>query len=326
MLKKLGVIVTVLVLFASIVGAQSPFQGSPSETYYMITFLSGINFWKACFSGFEAAAELLGVRAVYTGHPTFDINGEVTVFNQVAAKKPAGIAVTAINPDAFVKPINEAIEKGIPVVTFDSDSPDSKRYSFIGVGNKNAGAAAAHFIAKLLGGKGEVALLYSVGQGNVEERVQGFLETVERHYPGLKVVAKVNDGGEQLTATRNMAAALQAHPEIDAIFCVDGVAGVGGAQAVKETGNVGKVKVLAFDVDPAVISYVKSGIIDGTVVQGMSAMGFWSMMALYLLQHNLVPEAYIPKFVDCGVIIATKDNIADVLDAQGLTPTGLPKK
>ncbi|MBO8140398.1 MAG: substrate-binding domain-containing protein [Thermosipho sp. (in: Bacteria)] len=326
MVKKFLFFLIVLLLVVNVLGTQNPFQGTKDETYYMVTFLSGISFWKACFSGFEAAADMLGVTAVYTGHPTFDINGEVTVFNQVAAKNPAGIAVTAVNPDAFVKPINEAVNNGIPVVTFDSDSPSSKRYSFIGVGNKNAGAAAAHFVAEVLNGKGEVALLYSIGQGNVEQRVQGFLETIESSYPDIKVVAKVNDGGDQLTATKNMSATLQAHPEIDMIFCVDGVAGVGGAQAVKETNNVGKVKILAFDVDPAVISYVKSGIIEGTVVQGMSAMGFWSMMTLYLLHHNLVPEAYIPSFIDSGVIIATKENIDEILDSQGLTPMGLPKK
>jgi len=327
--KGILVLLVVGTLFLSVLGFANPmssttsvFSGSSTETYYMVTFLSGINFWRACYYGFEVAGKQLGVNTVYTGYPTADISGEVNTFNAVAAKNPAGIAVTAFNPDAFVAPINAAMKSGIPVVTFDSDAPNSMRLSYVGQSNSYQGSQAAQFLASLLGGKGKIALLYTIGQGNIEERVGGFLSTI-KNYPSIKVI-QVNDGGDQLTATKNMSAAIVSNPDLNAIFCVDGVAGVGGIEAVKETGNVGKIKLLTYDVDPSVIAAVHDGMVSATIIQGMAAEGYWSMMFLYAAYHHLTPSN-LPPSVNCGINFGTAQNINELLNEEGLTPTGLPK-
>ncbi|HEX2953417.1 MAG TPA: substrate-binding domain-containing protein, partial [Bacillota bacterium] len=251
MKKTYGVLCIILLIASATVFAisKNPFVGDPKEEYYMVTFASGIEYWRDCFAGMKGAAKLLGVKAIYTGAPQADVNQEVTVLEQVIAKKPAGIAITCANPDGLKAPINKAIAAGIPVVTFDADSPSSDRYSYLGTSNFNAGATAARYMGKLLGGKGEVAVSTVTGQLNHEERKAGFIQTLAKEYPKIKVVATGNDNNDQTKAATLVAGFLQAHPNLKGIFCTDSLGGVGAGVALREAKAVGKVKIISFDTD-----------------------------------------------------------------------------
>ena len=108
---------------------ENAYVGNPEDTYYMISFLSGHPFWIGCRKGMEAAAEQLGVQTMYGGDPEYDVNKAVAAFEQIAATKPKGILLTCISPEPFVEVINNAVDAGVPVITFDTDSPNSKRLS-----------------------------------------------------------------------------------------------------------------------------------------------------------------------------------------------------
>ncbi|WP_271629165.1 substrate-binding domain-containing protein [Caldicellulosiruptor sp. DIB 104C] len=293
-------------------------KGSPKEEYYMVTFASGIEYWKGCFKGMKAAADLYGVKAIYTGAPQFDVNQQVTVLRQVIAKKPAGILVTCANPDALKAPIDEAIKKGIPVVTFDADSPKSLRYSVLETGNYNAGAMAARYLGKLLGGKGEVGISTVAAQLNHEQRKQGFIDTLKKEFPGIKVVSIVNDENDSTKAARGVAAMLQAHPNIKGIFCTVAPGGVGVATAIKEANKVGKIKIVSFDTDKGTLDLIKQGVIDASIAQGTWNMGFWGMTFLFYLKHGIVNPVDnwkkfginpLPPYIDTGTMVVTKQNV-----------------
>lgn len=299
--------------------SSNPFVGSKSEKYVMVTFVSGIEYWKGAYKGMQEAGNNLGVTTQYTGANNYDINEEVTVLNQVIAQKPAGILLTCINPDALKEPINNAIKQGIPVVTFDSDSPDSSRYSFLATSNEEAGVMAARALAKLVGGKGDVGVVTVLGQLNHEQRTQGFKETIAKEFPNMKVVSVQDGKSDQVTSAQVAASMMQADPNLVGIFATEASTGVGVATAVKEANKVGKVHIVSFDTDKGTLDDVKSGIIDATIAQGTWNMGYWGMMFLYNLKHNLVHPidgdwkkanvAPLPPSVDTGVNIVTKDNV-----------------
>jgi len=299
-------------------GSSSAFQGSSSETYYMVTFLSGIEYWKGCFAGMQAAAKDLGVKAVFTGAPQYDINQEVTTMQQVIAKHPAGILVTSINAQAMTPVINQAIAAGIPVISFDSDAPQSKRYAYLGTSNIEAGQKAADYLGQALGGHGEVAVITTPGELNLDQRVQGFKDEMAAKYPGVKVVAVQNGNSDQIKTAQVTSALLQTYPNLAGIFCTEADEGTGAATAVQEAGKTGKVKIVSFDTDKATLNAIKSGQITATVAQGTWNMGFWGLMDLFAIHHNLVhPVANwqqsgvdpVPPEVDTGVTIVTKSNV-----------------
>lgn len=296
----------------------SPLVGSKDEKYVMVTFVSGIEYWKGAYRGMQEAGNNLGVTTQYTGANEYDINAEVTVLNQVIAQKPAGILLTCINPDALKEPINNAIKQGIPVVTFDADSPDSSRYSFLATSNEEAGVIAARALAKLVGEKGDVAIVTVLGQLNHEQRTQGFKDTVAKEFPDMKVVSVQDGKSDQVASAQVAASMMQADPNLVGIFATEASTGVGVATAVKEANKVGKVHIISFDTDKGTLDDVKSGIIDATIAQGTWNMGYWGMMFLYNLKHDLVHPiegdwrqanvAPLPVSVDTGVNVVTKDN------------------
>ncbi|WP_026486584.1 substrate-binding domain-containing protein [Caldanaerobius polysaccharolyticus] len=297
----------------------SPLVGSKSEKYVMVTFVSGIEYWKGAYKGMQDAANNLGVTAQYTGANEYDINQEVTVLEQVIAQKPSGILVTAINPDALKEPIDKAIKEGIPVVTFDADSPKSSRYSYLGTSNYDAGVVAARTLAKLVGGKGEVGVITIPGQLNHEERTAGFKDTIAKEFPNMKVVSVQDGKSDQVASAQAMGSMMQAHPNLVGVFTTEASTGVGAATAVKEANKVGKVHIVSFDTDKGTLDNIKEGVIDATIAQGTWNMGYWGMMFLYNIKHNLVHPvggnwqqakvAPLPASVDTGVNVVTKDNV-----------------
>src|SRR5688500_2857437 len=65
-----------------------------NQTYYMVTFVSGIDFWVDCYRGMLDAAQFLGVEALYTGSPEYDAEAQLKVLNDTVALKPDGILIT----------------------------------------------------------------------------------------------------------------------------------------------------------------------------------------------------------------------------------------
>ena len=123
--------------------------------------------------GFEDAAHELNVSVEFRGATQYDANKENTVLEQIIAKKPAGIAITAINPQALNVMIDKAVKAGIPIVLFDSGAPDSKAYSCLGTDNYSAGAQAAREFGRLMMGEGQAAVVTQPNQLNHEERNSG---------------------------------------------------------------------------------------------------------------------------------------------------------
>src|SRR5690606_36149000 len=106
-----------------------PGRAQAQQTYTMITFLSRLGFWVDCYRGMLDAAEFLGVEALYTGTPEFDPEAEAQILAETAAQQPNGILMTVLQPDILTPVINNVIDSGIPLVTFDADASLSKRYS-----------------------------------------------------------------------------------------------------------------------------------------------------------------------------------------------------
>jgi len=300
----------------------------PNERYVMVTFLSGIEFWIPCYNGMKAAAKILGVKAEYQGTEAYDAMAEATVLEQVIATRPNGIIATAQNPDALKPSINKAIDAGIPLVMFDSDSPKSKRPVFLAGDNYQFGVRAAHMMAKLTNKKGEMAIITTIGQLNMMQRAQGFKDTIEKEYPNMEVVAMEEEGGSYEYTAARVTEIIQAHPDLAGIW-VTGSTGPGAARAVKEAGKTGQIKIIAMDIDDALMELIRKGEVTATLVQGGWNMGFWSMMMVYFLAHDAlapIPQwkeagiSPLPSYVDTGCYIVTKDNVEYFKDINVRAP------
>ncbi|GAA3333851.1 hypothetical protein GCM10020331_099530 [Ectobacillus funiculus] len=185
----------------------------------MVTFLAGIDYWKTALKGFEDAARVLNVSVEYRGATQYDVHEQIAVLEQIIAKKPAGIAISAINPTALTATINKAIDAGIPVVLFDSDASSSNVHTFfLGTNNYNAGVTAARKMGELLNGRGKVSVVTLLNQLNHQERTKGFLETIYKEYPQIEVVAVKDGRGDQLVSKQVAEEVIKQYPDLAGIF------------------------------------------------------------------------------------------------------------
>lgn len=293
-------------------------HGEIDEQYEMVTFQSGIDYWKTSLKGFEDAAQLLNVSVGYHGATLYDVHEEITVLEQMIAKKPAGIAVSAINPEALNVTIQKAIDAGIPVVLFDSGAPKSKALSFLGTNNYNAGVTAAQKMAELIGNKGKVAVISLPNQLNHQERYSGFKETMEKDYKEIEVVSVEDGKGDQIQSQMATFKVMQANPDLAGIFATEANGGVGVGNAIKALGKLSKVKIISFDTDKGTLDMVKNGVISATLAQGTWNMGYWALQYLFHIHHNLAQPAadwkegnvpLLPTNVDTGISVVTENNV-----------------
>jgi ribose transport system substrate-binding protein len=210
------------------------------------------------------------------------------------------------------------MEAGIPIITFDSDSPDSKRISYIGTNNFSAGSEAGHYIGGKLNNNGKVAVITSLGQSNMVERTDGFVETIRNRYPGIEIVQVVDGGPDQLDAANNVANLVRANRDIDYLFCISVSYGIGAVTALQEAGLSSRTKIVSTDTDEVTLDAIKAGEIEATVTQGPWCEGFWAMITLYFIDKGLISSSpnwlrdgypSIPINMNSGASMVTKDNV-----------------
>jgi len=297
-------------------GAGAAAPAAAAQLYGMVVFLKGSEFFNWCYQGMVDAAARIGphVKTELQGPAEWDASLEARAIEELTAKGAIGILTTAGDAAPMVPSIDAAIAAKIPVITFDSDAPDSKRLTFVGTQNYAAGYSAGVAMAEWLGGAGKIAISSFPGPDHLAKRVQGFKDALAAKGPDI-VTVDVNDEGKVDVAETQLTAALQADPTITGIFGAHGNPGPGAAAAVRTTGMQGKVQIMAFDFGMPVIELIDKGEIKATVGQNPYLMGYTAMLLAYgaavttsvPFPSGLGPCVAAP--VDTGVGILYKEDV-----------------
>jgi ribose transport system substrate-binding protein len=295
-----------------------------SERYILVTVNSKLPYWKTARAGLEKAAALYGVKSDVRGPDSYDPQAEVQEFRGAVALKPAGILVSVADA-ALMKPeIDAAVTAGIPVITIDSDAPDSRRLYFIGTNNVQAGQIGGQRVVEKLHGKGNL-VFYTMPQTNLEQRLKGYKDVFAEH-PGIKIVEVFNikgDAGNAFDRTMHYLGDKSAE-KIDAFICLEASAGKDVAEALKRQNATDRL-VMAMDVDEATLDLIKSGTIDATIAQKPYTMAFYGLKCLDDIHHYPIDLkkdyswdsfAPVPAFVDTGVSLVDKINVDVYLKAR----------
>ena len=218
-----------------------------------------------------------------------------------------GIAISCSNPDVLKKPINKAVDSGIPVVTWDSDSPDSKRSAFFGVNDYQAGRIIAEELAALIEGKGNVAIMSGVqGAQNLTSRVQGVTDVFKEKFPQIKVVTTAYCDDDVPRSVQLIGSVMREHPDLA------GWAMVGGWALFAKNGlnaiTPGKTKVVSVDPLPECWPWIEKGYAQVMIGQKVFDWGAKSVELLDKLRKaQTLTEADEKGFVDSGVDIVVLD-------------------
>lgn len=314
--------ITALVLSTALFlcGCSSSPSHVSTEKYFLVCTNTKIPYWQEAGSGFFAAARELHVQAEMVGPESYDANAERDEFRRIVGLKPAGILVSPGNAEILKPEIDAAIAAGIPVITIDSDAPESNRLFFIGTNNFQAGQLGARRLAELLKGKGTVTVFTIMGQENLKERLNGYKSVLEG-YPNIKIADVVDMKGDPRVTFDTMMDHSAKNRLTDAYVALESLSGSEVAEVLDRNKVEGKV-VVAMDTAANTLDWVQKGKIAATVMQKPYTMGYYGIKALgeIVLQkpvtlnqdYAIDPHSPYPYFVDTGTLLVDQGNVAKI--------------
>jgi ribose transport system substrate-binding protein len=288
------------------------------EKYVLISANLQVPYWQTAGAGFLQAASQLKVRAEFVGPDSYDPNQEQQAFEKAVQDKATGILISAADPNLMKDDVDRAIAAGIPVITVDSDAPSSKRLFFIGTNNYQAGITGGQRLTRELGGKGNVVVFTMPGQTNLEERLKGYRDALEK-FPQIKIIQVVDIKGDPRVAFDTATAIIgKEKDKVNGFVCLEAQAGKEVASVLSSNNVTGKV-VMAFDTDPDTLQWIQKGVIAATISQKPYTMTFVGLKMLDDLYHHKPKTldedwskdsfATIPAFVDTGSSLVDKSNV-----------------
>jgi ribose transport system substrate-binding protein len=325
-MQTLGRLTVVFLLFATMMSTSGCGYHQDKEKYYLVAVNIKLPYWQAAASGIRRGAREMGVQSDFAGPDTYDAQDEVTEFRKAAAAKPAGILVSPADPKLMAPEIDKAMEAGIPVVTVDSDAPDSKRLFYIGTNNYEAGQIGAKVAIEKTNGKGNFVVFTMPGQANLDARLDGYRKAFAAH-PQMKIADVVDIHGQSSAAFDAATASLakKGAEKIDGYICLEASAGPEVAQVMKNYKITDRL-IIAMDTDDRTLDAIRDGTIAATIAQKPATMTYVGTMMLDNLHHHAPgnlntnwsrdPYSPVPAFVDTGATLIDKTNVDDFVKAR----------
>lgn len=288
--------------------------GTKKLIFGMVAKSQSNDVFQAAYSGARDAARELGSK--YNAEVSIDWR---TPVDEDAAKQAEavealiragvdGIIVSVSNAETVTPAINKAVDAGIPVMMFDSDAPDSKRFAFYGTDDFPAGARFVDELAEVMGQKGVIAMNGgNQSAPNLQKRIAGAKDALKK-YPNMKLLEA--SGGvfyhpeTPEKAAEAVANATNANPNIEGWMFIGGWP-LFTNNALKWT--PGKIKVVSCDGLPPQLEYLRSGHVQVLLAQDCYGWGHKSVETLLEKIVNGKDPAS-PRIVDPLTKI-TKDNV-----------------
>ena len=267
-------------------GSSKPAEIPGAPKFKVVT--NGISpFWTAMSIGLYQADVDIKVNGDWQA-PDPDTNAaQVKVIQDTLAAKTDGIAVSVIEADALSTTINEAVKAGVPVITFDSDSPKSNRMCYLGTNNFEAGRAAGEAAKKLFPNGGKlVAFVGNMSAQNARDRFEGFKAALV----GTKIEflrEPYEDNKDTGIARKNVEDAITKYgTQLTGCVGLYSYNGPAIIHAVQSAGVRDKMKIVCFDGEPETLASLGKGEVDVTVLQKPYEFGRLAIMLLNLIKKD----------------------------------------
>lgn len=273
----------------------------------LISHIKTNPYWINIKEGAERAAKERGAVIEFLGPTTASTEEGLKLFEMARSAKVSGIITYVQEEGKYKNKINSAMEKGIPVVTIDSDEEDSNRIAYVGTDNILAGQAAGAEMIKQVGTEGKVAIVMGGKEvKNQKERVEGFKNYISSN-SNLKVVDTDSSDAMLLESEIITRKILNRNDNnINALFCASALDGIGAAKAVKDLNDKGKVQIICFDDLEETIKNINNDLVTATIVQKSDEMGY---KAVNIIMDKIENKTKGQQKVLTDVKVVNKENI-----------------
>jgi simple sugar transport system substrate-binding protein len=296
----------------SAAGAAGNFPKTPSWRFVFVCHVTTNPFFTPTQYGAEDACKLLGVQYQWTGSVNSVVAEMVDATNTAISAKADGIALAVVDKAAFRAPVDQALDAGIPVVSFNADGarddPGTNRLAYIGQGLYESGYELGRRALAQVDSGDVAAFIATPGQLNIQPRIDGAQQAFKDS--GKPVTCTpVATNADVTQGLSIIDAYVQGHPGLAGLLAVDAGSTQSVGQTVAKYQLRGKgLKVAGgFDLVPETLASVKNGDLDYTIDQQPYLQGFLPVLALYL--YKLSGGLIFPTQTNTGLLFVTKDNV-----------------
>ena len=261
-------------------------------------------------TGAEAAAKELAqkhgtpVEIVWLTPPTEDGQVQAQRIAQAVNEGANAVLISCSDAGKVTGAIDDAVARGVPVMTFDSDAAGSKRFAFYGVDDLKTGHAVMEELAKQMGDKGTIAILAgNQNAPNLRKRVEGVKQAAASH-PGMKIVDTFYHIETPQDAAAEVIRVQNAYPQIQ------GWAMIGGwplfTQTLLTDLDPKKVKIVAVDALPPELAYVEKGLAPVLLAQPTYLWGYESVHRIF---DKVRLKKDVPEIIPMELVRVSKENL-----------------
>ena len=308
---KRALMLTILV--ASLVASES--DAAPRDLKIGVIAKSSSNFvFLPARRGAEDAAQALskklGVRieVAWLTPDREDAALQAATVRGAAALGIGAILIACSDAGPLTPAIDEAVEKGLAVMTFDSDAPESRRFAFYGADDADVGEKVMNEVAGLLAGKGKVAILAgSASAPNLKARAEASRRAAAR-YPGLEVVEVVHHVETPQEASAAVLKANAAHPDLAGWAMVGGWPLFRSSQSLALAEDLKKrgLKVVAVDALPEQLNYVERGLVP---VLWAQPVYLWGKVGVETIVDKVLLGKAVPQRIKMDLVRVSRENL-----------------
>jgi simple sugar transport system substrate-binding protein len=296
------------------------FPATPKWRFVFINHVTTNPFFTPTQYGAQDACALLNCEFQFTGSKESIVAEMVNATNTAISSKADGIAVAVVDKNAFRAPVDQALDAGIPVVSYNADGArDDKgtnRLAYIGQGLYESGfALGQRAIASGLDSGDVVGFIATPGALNIQPRIDGASDAIKQSGKSLNFTAV----GTNADVTRGLSiidAYAQGHPNLAGMLAVDAGSTQSVGQVVEKYSMRDKdLKVAGgFDLVPETLNAIDGGSLDFTIDQQPYLQGF--LPVLYLFLYKLSGGLMFPSETNTGLLFVTKDNVKPYLETK----------
>ncbi|MGI6010298.1 MAG: LacI family DNA-binding transcriptional regulator [Ruminococcus sp.] len=207
---------------------------------------------------------------------------QLKAIDQLDDQKIAALAIMPVESEQVRRRLNRLMEeKGIPVVTFNSDLVGTGRSCFVGLDNRRSGSTAAGLMGMLTRGEGKILIITGSFTNSVNSlRVEGFVGEVKHSFPDMELLGVQGSSGDPGEVEQIVVNTLEREPDLAGIFVA--CMGQEGVSAAFERLNLQKRPyVIVYDLTPENVDDLKKGNFDFLLDQEGYMQGYRAVRKLY---------------------------------------------
>jgi ribose transport system substrate-binding protein len=287
-------------------------QKTDSPRIALVAHMKDNPYWQIIKKGAEAAAKERGVILEYYGPDAPNVAENLKLIDMNIAARVDGLITYVQEEDKYQPYIDKAIDKGIPVITIDTDAKSSKRIAYVGTDNFDAGRKAGKVLYEKVGSGANIGVIMGgLTTTNQVERLEGFKNYLAAK-ADVEIVTVESSNDNELSAKIATNKMIKENPDLNSLYCTSVLDGVGAAKAVVENKLQGRISIICFDDLPETLEYIKRGIIHATIVQKPYDMGYESVQRMM----DKISGKEIKALDITDTVLVTQENVDYYIDTE----------